>query len=43
MFANGLSFGEKSTNYTEASTSALHNFKPANQLEPSTSCHGNWL
>jgi hypothetical protein len=43
MFANGLSFGEKSTNYTEASTSALHNFKPANQLEPSTSCRGNWL
>ncbi|XP_047084576.1 uncharacterized protein LOC124695804 [Lolium rigidum] len=43
MLANGLSLGEKSTNYTEASTSAPRHFKPAKQLEPSTSCHGNWL
>jgi hypothetical protein len=43
MLANGLSLREKSTNYTEASTSAPRNFKPAKQLEPSTSCHGNWL
>jgi hypothetical protein len=43
MFANGLSFGEKSTKYMEASTSALRNFKPANQLEAGTSGQCNWL
>jgi len=36
MFANGLSFGE-------TSASAPRNFKPANELEASTSGCGNWL
>uniref|UniRef100_A0ACD6AD63 Uncharacterized protein n=3 Tax=Avena sativa TaxID=4498 RepID=A0ACD6AD63_AVESA len=44
MFANSLSFGMNSTKDSEASTSAACNFKPANQLEASTSCRGsNWL
>jgi hypothetical protein len=43
MFANGMSFGDESTNDAEASTSASRSRRPVNGLEASIPGRGNWL